>query len=153
MSTASPDTWAECRGWPPSGRPPLREPYLETASLEQLLLVRRGAPAAVDVEPDPVGRGIGRRPAQGAEQVGVEVGHGRDLVVEDRRAVGDGAVGLAERAAALARGRDAVRRPARTTSAGDSVAERDGDRRDDEQQAGDPDLRIRIRGACSCWCV
>jgi hypothetical protein len=40
--------------------------------------------------------------AQGAEQIGVEVGYTRSLVVEDRRAVGDGTVGLAKRNTVLA---------------------------------------------------
>ena len=62
-----------------------------------MLLVRRGTPAAVDDELDAVGRGIGRSPAQGAEESWIEVGDTRDLVIEDRRAVGDGTVGLAER--------------------------------------------------------
>jgi hypothetical protein len=34
--------------------------------------------------------------AQGTEQIWVEVGYTRNLVVEDRRAVGDGTVGLAK---------------------------------------------------------
>jgi hypothetical protein len=37
--------------------------------------------------------------AQGTEQVGVEVGYARDLVSEDRRAVWNGTVSLAERTA------------------------------------------------------
>ena len=69
---------------------------------EELLLVLRGAPAAVDDELDAVVRGIRRGLAQGTEQSRIELGHTRDPVVEDRRAVGDGAAGLAERAAVLA---------------------------------------------------
>jgi hypothetical protein len=61
-----------------------------------VLLVGRGTPAAVDDELDPVVRGIGRGFAQGSEQIGVEVGYTRNVVVEDRRAVGDSAVGLAK---------------------------------------------------------
>ena len=86
--------------------------------MEQLLLVRRGTPAAVDDELDPVVRGVRRGSAQGTEQSRIEVGHARNPVVEDRRAVGDGTVGLAERTTVLAawavdgdaadRGRDAV---------------------------------------------
>ena len=125
---------------------------------EQLLLVLRGAPAAVDVELDPVVRGIGRSLAQGPEQVGVEVGDTRDLVVEDRRAVGDGTVGLAERATASRRrgrapsarertrcsdapdGRHRGRRRAvEDEDASSLVAEGCGDRRDDDEQAGDAD--------------
>ena len=66
-----------------------------------MLLVLRGTPAAVDDELDPVVRGIGCRLAQGTEQSRIEVGYTRDLVVEDRRAVGDGTVGLAERTTVL----------------------------------------------------
>src|ERR687888_158003 len=65
--------------------------------MEELLLVGRGTPAAVDDELDPVVCGIGCSPAQGTEESGVEVGHTRNLVIEDRRPVGDGAVGFAER--------------------------------------------------------
>ncbi|GAA1319847.1 hypothetical protein GCM10009610_47540 [Pseudonocardia xinjiangensis] len=35
--------------------------------------------------------------AQGTEQIGVEVGHGRNPVIEDRHAAGDSTIGLAER--------------------------------------------------------
>ena len=66
-----------------------------------MLLVLRGTPAAVDEELDPVVRGIGCGLAQGTEQSGIEVGDTRNLVVEDRRAVGDGTVGLAERTTVL----------------------------------------------------
>ena len=66
-----------------------------------MLLVLRGTPAAVDDELDPVVRGIGRGLAQGTEEIGVEVGYTRNLVVEDRRAVGDGTVGLAKRTTVL----------------------------------------------------
>ena len=76
--------------------------------MEELLLVRRGTPAAVDDELDPVVRGIRCGPAQGTEEGRIEVGHTRNLVVEDRRAVGNGTVGLAKRAGGLtARGVDA----------------------------------------------
>ena len=60
---------------------------------QESFLVGRGAPAAVDLEPDTVVFGIGRSAAQGRQQVGVEVRDGRDLVIEDRRAVGNGATG------------------------------------------------------------
>jgi hypothetical protein len=65
--------------------------------MEELLLVRRGAPATVDDELDPVVRGIRRGLAQGTEESWIKLGYTRDLVVEDRRAVGDATVGLAER--------------------------------------------------------
>jgi hypothetical protein len=62
-----------------------------------LFLVRRGTPATVDVEVDPVVCGIGCRSAKGTEESWIEVGYARNLVIEDRRAVGDGTVSLAER--------------------------------------------------------
>ena len=72
-----------------------------------MLLVRRGTPAAVDDELDPVVRGIRRGLAQGAEESRIELGDTRNLVVEDRRAVGDGTVSLAKRTTGLtARGGD-----------------------------------------------
>ena len=75
--------------------------------MEELLLVRRGTPAAVDDELDPVVRGLRRGLAQGTEESWIKVGHTRNLVVEDRRAVGDGTVSLAKRTAGLtARGVD-----------------------------------------------
>ena len=64
---------------------------------KKLILVLRGTPATIDDELDPVVRGISCSLAQGTEQIGVEVGYTRDLVIEDRRAVGDGTVGLAKR--------------------------------------------------------
>ncbi len=71
---------------------------------KQLILVLRGTPATIDEELDPVVRGIGCSLAQGSEQIGVEVGYTRNLVVEDRRSVGDGTVSLAERITLLVAG-------------------------------------------------
>src|SRR3954451_7526102 len=74
------------------GHPPGRFRFravLRDRLVEQVLLVLPGTPAAVDEELDAVVRGPGRRPAQRAEEISVEVGHARDVVVEDRRAVGD----------------------------------------------------------------
>jgi hypothetical protein len=62
--------------------------------MEQLFLVLHGTPTAIDVELDPVVRGISCRSAQRAEQSGVEFGHGRNFVIEDRHTVRDGAVFL-----------------------------------------------------------
>jgi hypothetical protein len=53
-----------------------------------LFLVLRGTPAAIDEEPDPVVCGIGCSLAQGTEQIRVEVGYTRNLVIKDRRATG-----------------------------------------------------------------
>ena len=68
---------------------------------KKLILVLRGTPATVDEELDPGVRGIGRSLAQRTEQIGVELGYTRNLVIEDRRAVGDGAVSLAKRTTML----------------------------------------------------
>ena len=65
--------------------------------MEELLLVRRGTPATIDDELDPVVRGIRRGLAQGTEESCIKLGYTRNLVVEDRRAVRDGTVGLAKR--------------------------------------------------------
>ena len=88
------------RGHPPGGF--LLGAILGDGLTKQLLLVLRGTPAPVDEELDAVVRGITCSLAQGTEQIGVEVGHTRNLFVEDRRAVGDGTVSLAKRTAVLA---------------------------------------------------
>jgi hypothetical protein len=72
--------------------------------MEELLLVRRGTPAAVDDELDPVVRGIRRGLAQGTEEGWIELGYTWDLVIEDRCAVGDGTVSLAKRTKATVGG-------------------------------------------------
>ncbi len=71
---------------------------------EQSFLVLRRAPATVDEELDPVVCGIRCGPAQGTEESRVESGDTRNLVVEDRRAVGDGTGRLATRTTVLAAG-------------------------------------------------
>ena len=48
-----------------------------------------------------MGRGVSCSLAQGTEQVGVKVGYTGNLVIEDRRAVGDGTVSLAKRTTVL----------------------------------------------------
>ena len=68
---------------------------------KKLVLVLRGTPATIDDELDPVVRSISCSLAQGTKQIGVEVGYTRDLVIEDRRAVGDGTVSLAKRTTVL----------------------------------------------------
>jgi hypothetical protein len=64
--------------------------------MEELLLVRRGTPAAIDDELDAVVCGIRCGLAQGTEESWIQVGYTRDLVIKDRRAVGDGTVSLAK---------------------------------------------------------
>ncbi len=68
---------------------------------KKLTLVLRGTPATVDEELDPGVRGISRCLAQGTEESWIEVGHTRNPVIEDRRAVGDGTVSLAKRTTVL----------------------------------------------------
>jgi len=53
------------------------------------------------VEVDPVACGISCSPAQGTEEGWIEVGYTWDLVIEDRRATGDGTVSLAQRTTRL----------------------------------------------------
>jgi hypothetical protein len=62
-----------------------------------VFLVRPGTPAAIDEELDPVAPGISRSPAQGSEEGGVELDYTRNLVIKDRRVVGDGTINLAKR--------------------------------------------------------
>ena len=67
-----------------------------------MLLVLRGTPATIDDELEPLVRGIRRSLAQGAEESWIKVGYTRNLVIKDRRAVGDGTVSLAKRTMVLA---------------------------------------------------
>ena len=65
--------------------------------MEELFLVLWGTPATIDVELDPVVRGVRCSLAQGTEESWIQVGYTRNLVIKDRRAVGDGTVSLANR--------------------------------------------------------
>jgi hypothetical protein len=69
--------------------------------VEEVFLVLRGTPAAIDEELDAVVCGISCRLAKGIEQIRVEVGYTRNLVIEDRRAVGEGTVSLGKRTTVL----------------------------------------------------
>jgi hypothetical protein len=62
--------------------------------MEELILVLRGTPAAVDVELDAAVSGIRRCFAQGLEQIGVEVSDAGILAIEHCHAVGDDTVSL-----------------------------------------------------------
>jgi len=86
-------------GHPPGGF--LFGSVLRDRLTEKLSLVLRGTPAAIDEELDAVVRGISCSLAQGAEKSWIKVGYTRNLVIEDRRAVGDGTVSLAERTPVL----------------------------------------------------
>ena len=87
-------------GYPPGGF--LCGSVLGNCLTNKPILVLRRTPATGDDELDPVVGGIGCSPAQGTEQIRVEVGYTRNLVIEGRSAVGDGTVGLAERTTVLA---------------------------------------------------
>jgi hypothetical protein len=78
-----------------------------------LFLVLRGTPAAIDEELDAVGGGIRCSLAQGTEESRIKVGYTRNLVIEDRCAVGDGTVSLAERIMVLAAKDDGTVSPGR----------------------------------------
>ena len=56
-----------------------------------MTLVLWGTPAALDVELDAVVSGILGRFAQGTEESRIKPGYSRNLVIEDRRAVGGSA--------------------------------------------------------------
>jgi hypothetical protein len=66
-----------------------------------LFLVLRGTPAAIDVELDPVARGIRYGLAEGTAESSIKVGDGRNLVIRDRRAVGDGTASHPKRTAVV----------------------------------------------------
>ena len=80
----------------PAGSFPFR-PVLQDRLMEQVLLVLRRTPAAVDDEPDALVCGSRCSPAQGMEERRMEVADTGNLVVEDRSALGDGTVSLAKR--------------------------------------------------------
>jgi hypothetical protein len=62
-----------------------------------LFLVLPGAPTTIDEELDAVVCGIRRSLAQDTEESWIKVGYTRNLVIKDRRAIGDGTVSLAKR--------------------------------------------------------
>ena len=88
--------------WPPIGRLPLLSRTSTIASRRSCSWYSGERQPLLTTKLDAVVCGIGRSPAQGTEEGWIEVGHTRNLVVEDRRAVGDGTVGLAERTTVLA---------------------------------------------------
>jgi hypothetical protein len=87
-------------GHPPGGF--LFGSVLGNRLTKKLVLVLRGTPAAIDEELDAVVRGIRCSLAQGTEESWIKVGYTRNLVIKDRRAVGDGTVSLARRTTVLA---------------------------------------------------
>ena len=154
MSTASPDTCADVSGVATHRAASSSEPYFETASRSSCSWYAGERQPLLTTKLDPVVRGIGRGLAQGTEQSGVELGHARNLVVEDRHAVGDGAVGLAECTTVLGDGLRPARAtaPSRTSDASDwepraaAIAAMTTSRPATRQPA-DPDPA----GRRSCW--
>ena len=145
-------------------------PVLGNRLTKKLILVLRGTPATLDDELDPVARGISCSLAQGTEESWIKVGYTGNLVIKDRRAVGDGTISLIKRTTVLT-DRRAVRDGAvslakRTTvlTAKDAdwcclrgrrrrqlVGEGYGDRRDDDQQAGGKPANPNLTGRWSYW--
>jgi hypothetical protein len=80
--------------------------------VEELILVLRGTPSAVDDELDSILGGIRRRCTQGVEQIGVEVDDAGILLVEDGRAIRHRAVGLGDGAVRERPSRDRARHEA-----------------------------------------
>jgi hypothetical protein len=83
-------------GHPPGGL--LFGSVLGNRLTKKLILVLRGTPATIDEELDSVVRGISRSLAQ---EGWIKIGDTRNLVIKDRRAVGDGTVSLAKRTTVL----------------------------------------------------
>ena len=69
----------------------------EDCLTKKLILVFWRTPATIDVELDPVVRGIRGSFAQGAEESWIKVGYTWNLVIKDRCTIRDGAVSLAKR--------------------------------------------------------
>ena len=86
-------------GHPPGGF--LSGSVLGNRLTKKLILVLRGTPTTIDEELDPVVCGIDCSLAQGTEESWIKVGYTRNLVIKDRRAVGDGTVTLAKRTRVL----------------------------------------------------
>jgi hypothetical protein len=125
---------------------------------KKLILVLRGTPATIDEELDPVVRGISCSLAQGTEESWIKLGYTRNLVIKGRRAVGDGTVGLTKRTTVLTAkttvltAKDVDGRGRRGRGRRQLVAEGCGDRRGNDQQAGDTDpANPNPTGRCSCW--
>ena len=86
-------------GHPPGGF--LFGSVLGNGLTKKLILVLRGTPATIDEEFDPVVCGIRCSSAQGTEESWIKVRYTRNLVIKDRRAVGDGTVSHAKRTTVL----------------------------------------------------
>jgi hypothetical protein len=118
----------------------------------------------------PVVCGVGCCSAHGTEQVRLELGNTRSIVVEDRCAVGDCAVSLAKPTATGGGGTAGLTQRTGPLTSGDltgccrrrgrgiqggrgrpPLKAQGGDRRGDDQEAGDPGLaNLDPAGRCSC---
>ena len=79
---ASPDTCADLAA---RGDPPRRlrvGAELQDRVLKELGLIGRRTPSAVDLEFDALGCGVNGRAVNGTEEVAVDVGHTREVVIE-----------------------------------------------------------------------
>src|SRR5512133_1524714 len=86
------------------GDPSRRFPFgsvLGNRLTKELVLVLRRTPPTIDEELDPVVRCMSCSPADGTEQIGVELSYSRNLVIKNRRAVRHGTVRLAKRTTVL----------------------------------------------------
>src|SRR3954454_2966685 len=116
-----------------------------------MLLVRRGTPATVDEELDPVVGCSSCSLTQGATEVWRELGDTWHVVVEDCRPIGDGTVSRGKRTMPLGVG-DVYRcRGRRGRGQPRVVADACGDRHDDDQQADDAVPAKASSIDRSCW--
>jgi hypothetical protein len=122
-----------------------------------LFLVRRCSPAATNVELDPGTRSIRCGLAQGTEEIRIKVGHGRELVIEDRHAVRDDTVSRPERTTAVAV--QTVVRGVRERLSGDGRRRRrdrerlvteEADQRRADDDNGNAGRRSGTAGCCAC---
>lgn len=114
---------------------------------EQLFLIFRGSPAAIDDELHPIDGGVPRGPAQGIEERRVEPADGRNPVIKDGRAVGNDAVGLTGQAADVWTDFDGRRGNSSRWLPQLETEDRD-DRRGDDERSGDQD-RVNSTGRFS----
>lgn len=114
---------------------------------EQLFLIFRGSPAAIDDELHPIDGRVPRGPAQGIEERRVEPADGRNPVIKDGRAVGNDAVGLTGQAADVWTDFDGRRGNSSRWLPQLETEDRD-DRRGDDERSGDQD-RVNSTGRFS----
>src|SRR4029450_3621558 len=100
------------------------------------------------------------RLAQGTEEIWIEVGHGREFVIEDRHAVRDDTVSLAK--CTMAGATQTVVRAVGARLRGDGgwcrrrrdrqqLVTEDTDKRRADDYKGSEDGRSGTAGCCTCW--